>query len=138
MIRVYLSLTLAALTVAGTTQAQADFRLAAHSTAPSTAVSEAVPDGSASTPVQDEQDERPRPVPSAFRMAHGFGDNVPLSFAARQIVPPAVTVRYARGVDLNATVSWKGGAPWNRVLAAAVRPLRLCLTTGATSVLISH
>ena len=138
MIRIHSSLMIAALTVAGTTQASADFRLEAHPVSPSPAASQATPDGSASPLAQDDQDERPRSGPSLFKLAHGFGEGVPLSFATRQIVPPTVTVRYGRGVDPNAAVSWKGEAPWNRVLAAAVRPLRLRLTTGASSVLISH
>ena len=138
MIRICLSLAITALAVAGTTQARADFRLEAHPTPPATPPLMAAPDASASPAVPDEREGKSGPAPSPFRVAHGFGDDVPLSFAARQIVPPTVTVRYGRGVDPNAAVSWKGEAPWNRVLAAAVRPLQLRLTTGASSVLISR
>ena len=138
MIRICLNLTITAITVAGTTQARADFRLEAHPTPPTAAPLLAVPDASAYPVVQNEREGRSGPGLSLFKVAHGFGDDVPLSFAARQIVPPTVTVRYGRGVDSNAAVSWKGEAPWNRVLAAAVRPLQLRLMTGASSVLISR
>jgi hypothetical protein len=73
-----------------------------------------------------------------FRPAAGFGEGVPLAFAARQIVPPAMAVRFGPGVDPDSAVDWTGGAPWNRVLATAIAPLGLRLTVGATSALISR
>ncbi len=78
---------------------------------------------------------RPPPAPR-FRVARGFGRSVSLGFAARQIVPPAVTVRFGAGVDPASTVDWSGGQFWNRVLAAAVQPLGLRVVTGTSSVLI--
>lgn len=60
-----------------------------------------------------------------FGIANGFGDQVPLAFAVRQIVPPGVAVRYGPGASSDATVTWRGGSPWNQVLQAAVRPLGL-------------
>jgi hypothetical protein len=48
---------------------------------------------------------------------------VPLSFAVRQIVPARLLVTYANQINISALVSWKGGRPWNVVLADAVRPL---------------
>jgi hypothetical protein len=62
-----------------------------------------------------------------FRIAQGFGDHVPLGFAVRQIVPPAVKVTYGPGASPNAPVDWKGGEGWNRVLSRAVQPLGLRL-----------
>lgn len=76
------------------------------------------------------------PAAPRFRVAQGFGRSVSLGFAARQIVPPAVTVRFGAGVDPASTVDWSGGQPWNRVLAAAVQPLGLRIVTGTSSVLI--
>jgi len=89
---------------------------------------------------------RPEPEPAAtepamtprFKIARGFGRSIPLRVAAKQIVPAAVTVRFGPGVNPGAVVNWSGNAPWNRVLAAAVRPLGLHITTGARSVLISR
>lgn len=81
---------------------------------------------------------RPALKASRFYVAHGFGRSVSLGFAVRQIVPPAVTVRFGTGVDPARTVDWSGGQPWNRVLTAAVRPLGLRVITGVNSVLILH
>ena len=80
---------------------------------------------------------RPSPPPSPrFSVAQGFGRQVSLGFAARQIVPPAVAVRFGRGADPASAVDWTGGQPWNRALAAAVQPRGLRIVTGATSVTI--
>ena len=67
------------------------------------------------------------PAPPHFKIATGFGDRIPLSFAVRQIVPSDVRVTYGPGADPNAHVNWKGGEGWNRVLLAAVKPLSLRL-----------
>lgn len=77
-------------------------------------------------------------TPPRFKLVKGFGRGVPLAFAIRQIVPARIVVRYGRGVDEDSLVDWSGNAPWNRVLAAAVRPLRLRVLTSASSVLISR
>ncbi len=68
----------------------------------------------------------PSPAPR-FKVAQGFGDQVPLSFAVRQIVPRAVKVTYGPGVDPDALVNWKGGQGWNWVLFRSVQPLGLHL-----------
>ena len=71
-----------------------------------------------------------------FKMADGFGDQVPLSFACRQIIPPAVKVALGPGADPNALVDWKGGDTWNHVLRDAVKPLglHLVMTTMAVEI----
>ena len=88
--------------------------------------------------VLDTGDEAPAapdkpPVP----YARGFGHAVPLSFAARQIVPRNVAIRFGVGVDQSLPVNWTGSRPWNLVMGAAVKPLHLHLTFNRTSVLIS-
>ena len=70
------------------------------------------------------QARRVAPVPSV-PVARGFGKDVPLAFATRQIVPPQVKVTFGPGVDQAALVDWKGGRPWVETLQAAVRPLGL-------------
>ena len=55
----------------------------------------------------------------------GFGDQVPLSFACRQIVPASVTVSYGPGADPRMLVTWKGGDTWPHVLSNAIKPLGL-------------
>lgn len=69
------------------------------------------------------------PATLRFWTAYGFGDQVPLSFAVKQIVPKAVKVSYGPGADPASLVDWRGGRPWNRVLLAAVKPLGLRLVT---------
>jgi len=67
------------------------------------------------------------PAPPRFATAHGFGEQIPLSFAVKQIVPVFVKVTYGPGASPAALVDWKGGDAWNRVLLAAVKPLGLHL-----------
>ncbi len=92
----------------------------------------------AAQPLRTYRAARIRVAAPGFMVARGFGQAIPLRFAARQIVPPAFTVRYAPGVDQDAEVDWTGDAPWNRVLLAAVQPLGLHVTVGVKSVLISR
>lgn len=73
-----------------------------------------------------------------FKVARGFGDAVPMSFAVRQIVPSGVRVHYGAGIDPDAVVSWKGDRPWNQALAAALHPLQLRIVTGTDTVLITR
>ena len=77
--------------------------------------------------VQTIPDKLSEPASTRFKLAFGFGHRIPLSFAVRQIVPPAVKVTYGPGADPNAPVDWKGGQAWNRVLSEAVKPLGLRL-----------
>ena len=58
-------------------------------------------------------------------VASGFGHEVPLRFALRQLLPKNWRVRYGQGVDPDQLVSWEGGRPWDFVLRDAVKPLGL-------------
>ena len=58
-------------------------------------------------------------------VASGFGHEVPLRFAVRQLLPRNWRVRYGQDVDPDRPVSWEGGRPWDFVLRDAVRPLGL-------------
>lgn len=58
-------------------------------------------------------------------VASGFGHEVPLRFAVRQLLPRHWRVRYGQGVDADRLVSWEGGRPWDYVLRDAVKPLGL-------------
>ena len=78
----------------------------------------------------------PKPV-ARFPVANGFGEQVPLAFAVRQIVPASVRVRYADGVDQNALVDWTGGEPWNETVRTAVKPLGLHVQATPAALLIS-
>jgi hypothetical protein len=67
----------------------------------------------------------------------GFGDQVPLTFAVRQIVPAHFLVAYADAVHKDAPVDWKGGEPWRATLADALRPLGLVVTVRGPKVTIA-
>jgi hypothetical protein len=77
-----------------------------------------------------------KPAPR-FPSVTGFGSQVPLGFAVRQIVPASVRVRYADGVDRDGLVDWSGGKPWNEILVRAVKPLGLHVQATPAAVLIS-
>ena len=106
------------------TPAHADFRLQINAAA-TPAVGPSAPSQAA-------------PEASPFKRADGFGREVPLRFAIKQIVPPGVDATIAAGIDPDIPVDWTGGRPWNRVLAAAIQPLGLRLLTGVTTARITR
>lgn len=67
-------------------------------------------------------------TPPATPIANGFGRQVPLAFAARQIVPAGVKTTFGSDVDQSELVDWTGGGPWTQVLRNAVQPLGLHVT----------
>lgn len=79
-----------------------------------------------------------RPQAASVPLAVGFGRQVPLSFAARQIVPRQHTVAFAADVDEAVLVDWTGGHAWDQTLRSALRPLGLKATLGKGRVLISR
>ena len=97
------------------------------------------PDASASAAPHPKPKRRPLNalVPPAELALSGFGDQVPLSFAVRQIVPHHFQVAYADAVQQDAPVDWKGGEPWRATLADAVRPLGLIVTVSGPKVTIA-
>lgn len=128
-----------------TSPAQADFALLppASDLAPAAASS----DSGLTAPAGKTAPEPSRPpaakhtvsrIPSqTARTARGFGTQIPLSFAVRQIVPSSFAVVYGRGTDRNTRVDWSGGRPWPRVLQAVVRPLGLHLTIHEKKIVIA-
>jgi hypothetical protein len=78
------------------------------------------------------------PAPPRFFTAYGFGRQIPLAFAVRQIVPPLVKLTWGPGANPTALVDWQGDRPWNVVLRDTVRPLGLHLTMHQMEVTISR
>ncbi len=112
--------------------ARADFR-----------IQETAPEGGATAFGANTGADGPGPrrrVQAAIRprvaVAVGFGQQIPLSFAARQIVPASLPVRFTPEVNQDMLVDWSGGRPWNQVIAAAVQPLHLRAVVTARGVLI--
>jgi hypothetical protein len=77
-------------------------------------------------PAPEASNPAPRPaVHWRPPIAVGFGQNVPLEFAVRQIAPRWVHVTYGDRVDSRVRVSWHGGRPWNQVLGGVLTTLGL-------------
>lgn len=73
---------------------------------------------------------------AAAQTLQGFGNDVPLSFATRQVVPAGTTVTFGPGVDRDTRVSWRGGADWKQVMNAMARDRGLSVSYGQGSVRI--
>ena len=67
----------------------------------------------------------------------GFGSNVPLSFAVRQIVPNDYVVRFEPSVDQSARVSWSGSDDWHSVLLGLARSRGLSYRVQGQDVIIA-
>ncbi len=64
-------------------------------------------------------------VKESFYVIDGFGREIPLALALRQIVPPQYAFSFGKGINPGALVSWDGGKPWNEVLEGAISPLNI-------------
>ncbi len=60
-----------------------------------------------------------------FDVIEGFGTDMPLALALRQIVPVKYAFSFGKSVNPGEVVSWKGGKPWNIVLEDALAPLNI-------------
>lgn len=55
-------------------------------------------------------------------LALGFGHQVTLSFAVRQVVPKGIAVTFSGDLEPDTvTVDWQGGRPWPETLRGLVR-----------------
>lgn len=57
-----------------------------------------------------------------FDVIEGFGTDIPLALALRQIVPAQYAFSFGTDVNPGTTISWTGGQPWNSVLEMALTP----------------
>ena len=94
-------------------------------------------------PPAPERADPPAPTPAPARrglsLVQGFGHQVPLAFAVRQIVPASVKVKFGDGIDADdLLVDWKGGRPWPDVLRGTLRPPGLLVTFRPKAVLIER
>lgn len=67
----------------------------------------------------------------------GFGQDIPLESAARQIVPDGWSVDFGDGVDKAAAVSWSTAKDWKSALSAAVAKKGYVAQYGSRSVVIA-
>ena len=68
----------------------------------------------------------------------GFGQDIPLSSAAKQIAPGGTNVEYGPGVSQDTSVTFSSAADWQSALAQAVAKKGLKATFGKDSVTISQ
>lgn len=66
----------------------------------------------------------------------GFGKEVPLAFAVRQIVPNDYLVRFETGIDQAAHVSWTGSDEWQNVLGGVTTPRGLSFRLEGQAVIV--
>ncbi len=83
----------------------------------------------------------PAPPYAAVRLpvlAVGFGHDVPLEFAVRQLVPATMRIEYGDTVDRQLRVSWQGGKAWEEVLRTVTTPIGLRVMTSGRTVRIAE
>lgn len=68
----------------------------------------------------------------------GFGTDIPLEFAVRQIVPEGHTVQIDEGVDVNARATWTDEGGWRQALASAARSAGYVATVADRTVRIQR
>lgn len=57
---------------------------------------------------------------SLYQIAEGFGRQIPLSIALRQIAPVDYEFLFEKGVDTGALVNWEGGQAWQVVMGSTL------------------
>lgn len=68
----------------------------------------------------------------------GFGTDIPLSLAVKQIVPDGYKVQIAPGVDSSVPVSWKEGGGWKQAITSAAKGAGYTAVVGADTVRITR
>lgn len=80
------------------------------------------------------------PAPSApvatNAVVQGFGKEIPLALALRDIVPSSYTYAFGSGDMASVKISWRGGKAWQDVLAAALAPQNLQASISGNTVTI--
>jgi len=71
-----------------------------------------------------------------YSIARGFGNQVPIAFAVKQIVPPSFRIEFGNDIDPAITVTWVGDRPWNEVLWLALHSRKLRMIVQKRLVLI--
>jgi hypothetical protein len=76
--------------------------------------------------------------PGGGEVIEGFGTNVPLVMALREITPASYQFAFAPGLNLGTLVTWHGGAPWHDVMNGVLQPLGLIARDGGTVIYIDR
>ncbi len=75
-------------------------------------------------------------LPADPNIVMGFGNNLPLVMAVRQIIPQNKPYAFAKDVDLSTLVSWKGGATWQETLDQIIAEQGLRISYDADAIRI--
>lgn len=68
----------------------------------------------------------PAPVTAqGFTDVSGFGKDIPLVIALREIVPAEYSFSFSPGLNLGQRVSWSGDKPWDQVVSEVISPLAM-------------
>ena len=78
----------------------------------------------------------PAPAAPTAKVVDGFGKQVPLVIAMRQILPSDYGFAHRDGVDLGQLIDWQGGRPWPQVLSEALAPVGVKVTISGDTVLL--
>jgi hypothetical protein len=68
----------------------------------------------------------------------GFANQVPLTVALRELLPPGYGFSIDQDVDMGVLVSFQGGKPWRGTLAAALEPVGLVMREQAQMISIGR
>jgi hypothetical protein len=71
-------------------------------------------------------------------VAVGFGNDLPLVTALRQVIPDNYTYVLEESVPMGQSVSWNGGRPWDQVLADMIGPMGLRANIANDKVIITN
>ena len=77
-------------------------------------------------------------IASRYDIANGFGRDLPVVMAIRQIVPAQYGFVFDDGIDLSSRVSWQGGKPWDIVLQETLTPLGLTASIHGSVVTVTR
>ena len=128
MVRLFMVCTTAAVML-GSHGSRAEFQIAGQTEG---AAQNSVRSEPADVSLRQRRPVVPRRVGPA--LASGFGHQVPLSFAVRQVVPKGVAVTFSDDLEPDTViVDWQGGRPWPEVLRGLVRQpgLQVAIRPGA-------
>jgi hypothetical protein len=71
-------------------------------------------------------------------VVHGFANQVPLSVALREILPPGYGFSLDADVDVGTLVSFHGGKPWRETLKGALDPVGLGMHEQGQMIVVEH
>lgn len=76
------------------------------------------------------------PAPSLYERIDGFGHDMPLALALRQIVPTSYAFSFDREINPGQRIDWNGGKAWDQVLDEALAPhgLKATITAGVVRI----